>query len=68
MGYGEAKEALFELILDHFGPARKRRAELLADPGYVDRVLTDGAEAARAKVGEVVARARRAVGLGGGEG
>ena len=68
MGYGEAKEALFELILDHFGPARKRRAELLADPGYVDRVLRDGAEAARAKVGEVVARARRAVGLGEGGG
>ena len=63
MGYGQAKEALFELILDHFGPARQRRAELLADPGYVDRVLQDGAAAARRQVEQVVARARSAVGL-----
>lgn len=62
-GYGHAKQALFELILDEFGEARKRRVELLNDPGHVDRVLKQGAEAARAKIGEVTARAREAVGL-----
>ncbi len=65
MGYGQAKQALLELILDHFGPARKRRAELMADPSHIDRVLAQGADAARAVVRGVLARARAAVGLSG---
>jgi tryptophanyl-tRNA synthetase len=62
-GYGHAKQELFELILDHFGDARQRRAELMNDPGYVDKVLADGAAAARAVAREVTDRARKAVGL-----
>lgn len=62
-GYGEAKQMLFELILDHFGPARARRKELMNDPAHVDEVLRQGAEVARTLVGQVVARAREAVGL-----
>jgi len=62
-GYGQAKEALFDLILNHFGPARLRRAELMADPAFVDRVLKHGAAAAQEQVRTVVARARKAVGL-----
>ncbi len=64
LGYGQAKQALFELILEHFGPARARREKLMHDPGYIDQVLTSGAQAAQAKVCEVVARARQACGLG----
>jgi len=63
MGYGEAKQALFELILDLFGEARKRREDLMRDPGYVDEILAQGAQAAQAKVAEVTDRARRAAGL-----
>ena len=63
MGYGQAKQALAELILDHFGPARKKREQLLADPGYIQQVLVDGATAAREKVANVTERARKAVGL-----
>ena len=63
MGYGEAKKALADLILDHFGPARQKREELIADPGYVQQVLSDGAAAAREKVCAVTQRARQAVGL-----
>lgn len=62
-GYGHAKQALYELILDEFGDARKRRVELLNDPGYVERVLRDGAAAAGERVAEVTARARAAAGL-----
>ena len=62
-GYGHAKQALFELILDHFGPARARRQALMEDPQQVDAVLADGAAAAQEVLGGVVARARRAVGL-----
>jgi len=64
MGYGHAKQALFELIMDHFGPARARRALLLKDPAVVDEVLARGAAAAREKVHATLARARAAVGLG----
>jgi tryptophanyl-tRNA synthetase len=64
MGYGHAKQALFELILDHFGPARARRAELVAKPGIVEEVLAKGAREAREKAAATLARARKAVGLG----
>ncbi len=63
MGYGQAKERLYELVLDCFGPARKHRTELLGDLGYVTQVLQEGAGAARKQVELVVARARSAVGL-----
>ena len=63
MGYGHAKQALFELVLEHFGPARARRVELLAQPEIVDQVLNRGACAAREKASATLSRARKAVGL-----
>jgi tryptophanyl-tRNA synthetase len=63
MGYGHAKQALFELVMEHFGPARARRERFAADPGLVDDVLRRGAAAAREKARATVARARAAVGL-----
>jgi tryptophanyl-tRNA synthetase len=62
-GYGHAKQALFELLLDHFGPARARRAELMDRTAYIDEVLAAGAAAARTRARAVVARARAAAGL-----
>ena len=63
LGYGDLKKALFERYWDFFGPARARRAELVADPGYVDRVLREGAERARSVAKVVIRRARKAAGL-----
>jgi len=63
MGYGHAKQALFELILDHFGDARAKREGLMKDPGQIDAVLRRGAEKAGAVIGDVTQRARRACGL-----
>jgi tryptophanyl-tRNA synthetase len=63
MGYGHAKQALFELVMDHFAAARLRRKELEAQPEVVDRALASGAAAARARAKATVARARAAVGL-----
>jgi tryptophanyl-tRNA synthetase len=63
MGYGHAKQALFELLLEHFGPARARRVELMARPEVVDEVLNKGADEARAQASATLARARKAVGL-----
>ncbi len=63
LGYGDLKKALFEHYWAYFAIARARRAELAADPGYVDSVLRDGAERARAVADGVLARARKACGL-----
>jgi tryptophanyl-tRNA synthetase len=63
LGYGDLKKALFENYWEHFAAARARRAELAADPGYVEGVLREGAERARAIAGPVLKRARRACGL-----
>jgi tryptophanyl-tRNA synthetase len=62
-GYGHYKQALFEAVRDHFAPMRERRAEIEEDPGYVDKVLADGAERARAMGRPVLERVRKAVGL-----
>jgi tryptophanyl-tRNA synthetase len=62
-GYGAYKQQLFEAIWNYFAPMRARRAEILAEPGYVDKVLAEGAERARAVASPVLQRVRKAVGL-----
>jgi tryptophanyl-tRNA synthetase len=63
MGYGHAKTELLNKINEHFGPMRERRAELAADMDYVEDVLRQGAEKARALARETLNKARTAVGL-----
>jgi tryptophanyl-tRNA synthetase len=63
LGYGDLKKKLFEVYWEYFAPARARRAELLANFDYVDRVLREGAERARAVATKVLKRARQASGL-----
>ena len=64
MGYGEAKQAVFEAAMTYFQAARTKRAELAANPDYVESVLQSGAAKARAKGKEVLHRVRQACGLG----
>ena len=63
MGYGEAKQALFEAADAFIGPARERREKLSANSNDVEDVLQAGAKRARAKAQEVLNRAREACGL-----
>jgi tryptophanyl-tRNA synthetase len=63
LGYGDLKKALFEHYWSFFAPARARRAELLANPDYVDQVLKEGAERALSVASVVIKRARKAAGL-----
>jgi tryptophanyl-tRNA synthetase len=63
LGYGDLKKALFEHYWNYFAAARARRAELAANPAYIDDVLTGSAAQARALAGKVLARARLACGL-----
>jgi len=63
LGYGDLKKALFEHYWSYFAVARARRAELAANPDYVESVLRDGAARARAVASVVLKRARKASGL-----
>lgn len=63
VGYGDFKKRLAAAYWDFFAHQRTRREEILADPGYVDRVLADGALRARAEAAKVLDRVRKAVGL-----
>jgi tryptophanyl-tRNA synthetase len=62
-GYGDFKKQLFAKLWDYFEPMRKRRAEILDDPHYVDGVLERGAQRANEVASKVMARVREAVGL-----
>ncbi|WLD11344.1 tryptophan--tRNA ligase [Planctellipticum variicoloris] len=64
MGYGEAKQALYDAAMTYFGEARQRRERLAADPEGLQQILRAGAETARRKGQEVLQRVRDACGLG----
>ena len=63
LGYGDLKKALFENYWTYFTEARKKRAELAADPDFVNKVLAEGAVKARTLARTVLKRARKASGL-----
>jgi tryptophanyl-tRNA synthetase len=65
MGYGEAKQALYDAAMSYFADARAKRAELVANPAYVEEVLQAGARKARAKGQQVLQRVQEACGLKG---
>jgi tryptophanyl-tRNA synthetase len=62
-GYGTAKKELLAKINEHFAPMREKRAELEKDPDFVNDVLRQGAEKARAEAQKTLQAARKAVGL-----
>ena len=63
MGYGHAKQALFEQYRAYFGPFAERRRELEADLGEVEKILDQGAVRAREEAEKMLITVRRAVGL-----
>ena len=63
IGYGEVKQRLAELTLEYFRPMRRKREELLSEPGKVDAILAEGGKRARAEAQKTLSRAKKAVGL-----
>ena len=63
VGYGEVKTLLAEAIIEHFAPARERRAEWLAHPARVAEVRDAAAVRARTSARAVLDRARAACGV-----
>ncbi|MFH8530645.1 tryptophan--tRNA ligase [Streptomyces tendae] len=61
--YGALKKDTAEAVVEVLRPVRERHQELCADPGYVEGVLREGAEKARAMARPTVDAAYRAIGL-----
>ncbi len=61
-GYGHAKQALFELIMDEFAEERSRFDALMSDPSSIEKLLQQGAEKARPVADAVLTRLKRAIG------
>src|SRR6266849_3719862 len=54
LGYGDLKKAVFDNYWNYFARARAHRAELAANPDYVQQVLTAGAGKARSLAQQVL--------------
>lgn len=63
MGYGYAKGELFRVIEREIEPLRKKYDELIAKPDYLQDVLKNGADRARAIAQQTIAEVRVAVGV-----
>jgi tryptophanyl-tRNA synthetase len=63
LGYGDLKKGLFEHYWNYFATYREKRAELAGNLDYVEQMLSEGAERARAVASDVLQRARKATGL-----
>ena len=62
-GYGHAKQALYELILDKFGNERKSFDFYMSNPAELEKKLEQGEAKARLVAREVLSRARRKLGF-----
>ena len=63
IGWGDAKQLLFERIDRELAPMRERYQALLNNPAQIERILLAGADKARSLARPLVARLRHAVGL-----
>jgi tryptophanyl-tRNA synthetase len=62
-GYGDFKADVAEAVIVMFAPVRARFDELIADPGYLDQVLREGATTARAVAAATMTNVRDRIGL-----
>lgn len=62
-GYGHAKQALFELLVERFKTEREKYHHYMANPSEVEQLLQIGAQKAAAVANEVLARVRGKLGF-----
>ena len=64
IGWGDAKQQLFERVDTEIAPLRERYEELMAKPAVIEQQLLDGARTARERLGTpFIRQLREAVGL-----
>jgi tryptophanyl-tRNA synthetase len=61
--YGDMKKQLAEDMVNYLTPVRERIKELSADQAYLDQVLAEGGEKARASAAKTVREVREIIGL-----
>jgi tryptophanyl-tRNA synthetase len=62
-GYGEFKQDLADVVVEALAPIREGTAEILADPGELDRMLAGGAARASEVASSTMALVRERVGF-----
>lgn len=62
-GYGHAKQALYEVIVERFAEPRKQYDHLMSNPAEIERRLEEGENRARKIAGEVLQRVRTRLGF-----
>ncbi|MDB4958118.1 MAG: tryptophanyl-tRNA synthetase [Myxococcales bacterium] len=63
IGWGDAKNALFERLEAELGDTRSRYDALMADPSKIDALLAQGATRARKTARATLDRVRKAIGI-----
>ncbi len=63
IGWGYVKQDLFEVVNAQLAEPREKYAELMQNPAYVEKVLKEGAEKARAYSRPFLDRIRKSVGI-----
>ena len=61
-GYGHAKQAFYELLINEFKEERERYTYFMENKAELDRVLSEGADKARLVASDVLKRVREKVG------
>lgn len=61
--YGDLKKELAEVIYKELAPIQKARAEFEGNPEFVDKILKEGAQKARAVASKTVLEVKQAMGL-----
>jgi len=61
-GYGHAKQALYELIIDKFATVRERYNHFIKNKSEIDDALNIGAQKAKVVANEVLQRVRAKIG------
>ncbi len=63
-GYGDLKKELAEAVIEGLSPLQKRYNEITAEPGYLDRLMAEGAAKAAPFAEKTLKRVKEKIGLG----
>ncbi len=64
IGWGEAKQVLFEKLQEYFLPHRQKYNELMSHPDELDKILLSGAEKARQLAKPLLKNIKKVIGVG----
>jgi tryptophanyl-tRNA synthetase len=64
MGWGHAKQELFEIVNEVLTPIRERYNQLLEDKALIDKILDEGSAKAREFASEKMIKIKKAIGVG----